>query len=341
MDTTVRCYICNCEFQQLSSHITRSHKMTVDEYRLLHPDSNLMAESIRRKKSDNAISPYSIKSWIKKGYTTKEAERLVQQYQLNNSEKNKTASPRTVFYWIKKGYDEETAKILLSNFQDNCSLSKLEHKFGSLEVAKRHYRGKIENIGKTMKLPDNYTSKSSRTVDFWLSLGYNESDAEQLVSSTQRRNLPFFENKYGMTEGVERYKNWVSQIVNTMGAVSTESSVFFGKILENVPALKDEALYGKAELVLKNQLKTYKYDFTIPSKKLIIEYNGIAWHPKTPDAAWKHPFGLFTAKEKFEYDLIKQQFAESLGYRVINVFSDDDCNAAIDNITKELLNGTD
>lgn len=314
--------------------------MTVDEYRLLYPDSNLMSEAVRKKKSENVVSPYVVKSWINKGHTTKEAEQLVTQYQKNNSEKNKTSSPRTIHYWIKKGYDEETASTLLSSFQDNRSLSKLESKFGSLEVAKMHYRGKIENIGKTMKLPDDYTSKSARTIDFWISLGYSENDAEQLVSSTQRRNLSFFENKYGTTEGIEKYKSWVSQIVHTTGAVSNESSVFFEKILESVPTLRDEALYGKAELSLKNQLKTYKYDFTIPSKKLIIEYNGIAWHPKSPDADWKHPFGLFTAKEKFEYDLTKQQFAESLGYRVINVFSDDDCDAAIDNITKELLNGT-
>lgn len=67
------------------------------------------------------------------------------------------------------------------------------------------------------------------------------------------------------------------------------------------------------------------FDFTILSKRVIIEFNGIAFHPKSPnDCKWKSIFNNETAEEAYNRDLIKLEIAKKAGFKVITIWSDTD-----------------
>lgn len=298
-----------------------------------------MSQYVRHKKSTNVVSPYKRSSWVNKGYTEEEAAALVVKYQENNSKINKLRSPRTLQHWIDKGYDNDTAKYLLSAFQDNRSLSKLEMKLGSLEAAKAAYTGNISNLNRS--LSSGSVNTSVRTLQYWLDCGFSFEDASDLLKNVQSRSLCYFIEKYGSNIGLSKYKQWTEQTISTNGSVSKESIDFFESILACIPDNKSEVLYGTDEYILEHPTGFYKYDFTIPSKSVIIEYHGVAWHPKLPDSQWKHPYGLYTAKEKYELDAKKILHAKTHGFKVIVVFSDENKTDATTRILKELnIDGT-
>ena len=66
------------------------------------------------------------------------------------------------------------------------------------------------------------------------------------------------------------------------------------------------------------------YDFTIRSKKIIIEYNGVAFHPKNENSEWSNPFKRnVTSKEAFEKQKEKLEIATQRGFSVLEIWSDD------------------
>ena len=69
--------------------------------------------------------------------------------------------------------------------------------------------------------------------------------------------------------------------------------------------------------------KLFLYDFTVESLKVIIEYNGTAWHPKTRDGVW-HPKARkeLITEEQFDKDQHKIQLAIDRGYSLLTVWSD-------------------
>jgi len=93
---------------------------------------------------------------------------------------------------------------------------------------------------------------------------------------------------------------------------------FFGKIP------------GSKEYFIRNKSAIRFYDFTIPSLKIIIEYNGITYHPKEGQIDWKSPFGV-GYEDKLKYDREKKKMAEEEGFFVYTIWSDS-------NLIEELYN---
>jgi G:T-mismatch repair DNA endonuclease (very short patch repair protein) len=66
------------------------------------------------------------------------------------------------------------------------------------------------------------------------------------------------------------------------------------------------------------------YDFTILSKKIIIEYNGINWHPDYRNdnslLNWVHPFTKENYIKTYEYFNNKIELAEERGFRVLVIW---------------------
>jgi very-short-patch-repair endonuclease len=79
------------------------------------------------------------------------------------------------------------------------------------------------------------------------------------------------------------------------------------------------------------------YDFTINELKIIIEYNGIAFHPREFDFEWKSAYGKLY-EESYNRDLEKLQLAESYGYEVIYVWSDEDLKESVQELTNYIFN---
>ncbi len=97
------------------------------------------------------------------------------------------------------------------------------------------------------------------------------------------------------------------------------------------------------EFSLLSDLYNYVFDFKI--NNLILELNGIYWHcsPKKykPNDLVKFPGNHFIkAKDKWEYDRIKCEFAESLGYKVITIWEDEFSEDLLVQILNENKNET-
>jgi len=65
------------------------------------------------------------------------------------------------------------------------------------------------------------------------------------------------------------------------------------------------------------------YDFTIRSKKIIIEYHGIAFHAKEKNQNWKSIFTNETPIENIEKRNIKNALAINNGFSLLEIWSDD------------------
>lgn len=69
-------------------------------------------------------------------------------------------------------------------------------------------------------------------------------------------------------------------------------------------------LSQKIECTQQQKIDGWRYDIAIPSKKIVIEYNGVWWHSS----------GAGTYKKKH---LIKRRVAEGAGWRLVTIWSDD------------------
>ena len=84
--------------------------------------------------------------------------------------------------------------------------------------------------------------------------------------------------------------------------------------------------YEKEFSLLVDRRQWYRYDFRIGN--LIIELNGVYWHcsPKKykPNDLVKFPNNTYIrAKDKWEYDETKNNYARSKGYTVVVIWEDD------------------
>ena len=225
-------------------------------------------------------------------------------------------NPFSKEYWMKKGYSEEEAN-------------------------------------------EKINSRIYNRPEFWKKRGYNEDAAINLAKKSACRDLSFFITKYGDDIGRKKYESYVEKqrkkftieyIMNKNNCsikeakrirkqylekmyrgnykFSQASINFFNKILSkiNFPIeILDKIYYGNNELGCYDYLydKYYFYDFVIEPLKICIEFNGVTWHPKSPDQDWYQPNTHKNAKEVYEHDLRKKELLEQEGYKYFIVWDDD------------------
>ena len=99
-------------------------------------------------------------------------------------------------------------------------------------------------------------------------------------------------------------------------------------------------LVGSREYSIHDDNEGYRYDCYIPEYNLIIEFNGVLWHPRRGMMSeekykqWKMPYASnagVTASEKEAKDMRKLDLARRLGYNVLEVW---DFDTTSDNIMK-------
>ena len=86
---------------------------------------------------------------------------------------------------------------------------------------------------------------------------------------------------------------------------------------------------GSLEYVIYDpeNFKKYLFDFVILSKKVIIEYNGRAFHPRLlHEDGWLHPFTREPSENYYERDRAKVSYAISQGFKVLELWSDEENN---------------
>jgi hypothetical protein len=180
-------------------------------------------------------------------------------------------------------------------------------------------------------------------------------DAERIwmVRNISRRTNPkYFVELYGDTDLAEERRFYYLSKRITTGTVSKESVDFFDKLTDyvvNVLSIPlDDISYNKGnELRLIGDSTFYLYDYTIKNHNIIIEYNGVKFHPNKDELTlnewnnWKSVRGNKTADEAYTRQVEKINCAESFGYSVLEIWNNKPFHINFDicvNYIKEKIN---
>ena len=202
---------------------------------------------------------------------------------------------------------------------------------------------------------------SSASLQYYLNKGHNDETAIKLRSERQKTfSLEKCIKKLGEEEGLIRFNQRQDKWLKTLDDKPQEekdririaktahlprySKVSFNLFSKLVTLLKDnnfDIFFGKNELILFDRVKhrPFFYDFGIPAIKLIIEYNGIAFHPKEDCSEevklnWRCPLTKLNYADKLELDNYKINFAKNIGYDVLIIWEDEDEDEAIKKCTE-------
>lgn len=219
----------------------------------------------------------------------------------------------------------------------SSSLESLIERYGE-EVAKEKYKQQIERKSHSHTIQgyiDRYgfeegtkrfIARQEKFKESWSKIPKEELAR---IRKLQSNSLDSMRERYGIEKGTNLY---IEARKRASNRASVESMKVFLPLYTELlnRGFKDEDILfgynGKKEKYLHENTTFYYYDFCIESLKLIVEYNGLMYHPKSPnDETWFHPFNPnITAEEKYNYDKTKNQFAIDRGYRVITVWEDVD-----------------
>ena len=171
-------------------------------------------------------------------------------------------------------------------------------------------------------------TKQVKCIEFWLAKGYNEEEAKQLISESQKTfSFEKCIEKYGEVEGVKRFEKrqekWIKSLRQNFykyGDGRSNGSEFaydiIGCICKRIcinRPLKEKYMTDKDG-------NHYAYDFC--HNKKIIEFNGDYWHmnPKIYKANDINKTKKMTAQEIWDFDKRKMECAEEHGYKVLYIW---------------------
>ena len=250
------------------------------------------------KLSGKSRSAFRVEYWLDFGYSLEEANAIVSKNSKQASDISFSVSKheirkrnvRCIEYWTSRGYSEEYGRKQISNNQ--IKLSSLEgyiEKYGE-EEGRRLRKERTEKWIKTLKSKPNYKD----------------------ICKSKGKTHQYFVEKYGQERADEIKRRRISR-----SNISQESILFFDALCNSLNISKECVIYGKDEYKIETPRKTYLYDFTDIDNKIIIEYQGIAFHSKQPGDI--NIFGIDT----YVHDRLKLQTAKDAGFNVIEIWSDD------------------
>ena len=127
------------------------------------------------------------------------------------------------------------------------------------------------------------------------------------------------------------YDKWLSSVLVPITRSSKESLLVFEKLYDTLYEfdIKYEDIYlghgDRTEYFIRDGKNIFFYDFVIKSKKIIIEYNGIAFHPKLENLKSFRPILTnLSSEELFNKQKYKVELAERNGFKVLEIWSDED-----------------
>jgi hypothetical protein len=319
--------ICSKINNQSKEWLIKVKGMSCSEAELFLHNKNKKSASTQKENGrfDEINNPFSKLYWKSKGYSDEEAymkikersNKSVNTLRNNGWFDDKSNNPFSKEYWKSRGYSDEEAELKIN-------------------------------------------SRIYNRPEYWKSRGYSDEDSNKLAKNSAKRDLKHFIEKYGKEEGTKKYKdirdkisnyysiksiierekcsleeaenireNW---IINTHtgknSKYSKSSMLYFEDILSNIElpdGLLEKTYYAENEFghYDKELNRYYFYDFVIEPLKICIEYNGIIWHPKSPNQDWIQPNTNKSAKEVYETDLRKKELLEREGYTYFIVWDDD------------------
>jgi hypothetical protein len=233
----------------------------------------------------------------------------------------------------KKRFDEYRAKQAYSN---------------TLEYKRKKYgwdKTYFDEFNKSRAITlDNMVAKYGKTEG---KKKYDEYRAKQAYSNT----LEYFVDKFGYTLGKQEYNRVCNEKAMTLdNMIRIHGKIKGPEIYEKNMNNKNNGLYYSniSQELFKELDKTgniessyygiknhefginaidryYFYDYVIPDKRKIIEFNGDYWHanPKLYESHWQHPVSKKYAREIWMEDAKKIDIAINKGYNLFVVWETD------------------
>jgi hypothetical protein len=236
-------------------------------------------------------------------------------------------------FWLEQGFTAEEANLRVKTIQSDRSKQS-----PSTQPGVREY--------------------SVRCKEYWLRKGYSESESKVKVKEYQIKNgLDWYLNKYGES-GKDRYYARLDQwLLNLQKTLENDPTINERKLVKFSRASKLSLklflpLYNEyrekykiylgvdnnSEYFLRGNNSIFFYDFTIPELKIIVEFNGSAFHPNKDLMTtqqwngWRSLFSNATADSVNILDEAKKKLAEIHGFTMITVWDTDNLTDARNNI---------
>jgi len=190
--------------------------------------------------------------------------------------------------------------------------------------------------------------KYSKTVDYYIEK-YGDKGVEIYEDINKRKdsmsfNFFLIKNNFNYKKSIIEYKNRIKSVTiknNKFlgGSFSKQSFNFFTKIVYFNNLQEDDIIFGNDEFFIEyydkklNKKRKFYYDFIDLKNKVIIEFNGMRWHPNKDKMSteeynnWYHPFNKSIKKEELEEkDKLKQKIAKNNNYDYIIIWDSDELN---------------
>ena len=145
---------------------------------------------------------------------------------------------------------------------------------------------------------------------------------------TIKNNPSFYKNNWWKNHNIFMEELGYDPRLHIFGKASQESLLVFKKLIKWCinEGINDNDIYigyeNKNEYFIRFEDKIYFYDFTIRSKKIIIEFNGICFHSKIINENWKNPFTNETSIEEINKRTLKNKVAKENGFKILEIWSD-------------------
>jgi len=217
----------------------------------------------------------------------------------------KGSSCRSVQYWIDRGLSSVDATNRVREIQSTNTVENYIKKYGETEGPIKFETRKAE---------------------------WTEIMSDEGIGKRRSLGLWRYIERYGEVEGTLKYTEMRRKRNTSFNAMaSKESLVAFRPILDycDVHNLKYYlGVDGNNEWHIRDGTHTYFYDLTIPDLSIIVEYNGIAFHPSKhlnteQLLEWKQLFSHKSAGDVIELDNIKKEVATKNGWHLFYIYADD------------------
>lgn len=248
----------------------------------------------------------------------KDVDLAYQLYELRKQSVNVSLENLILKYGEEKGNDINNIRYKKLSFIN--TLEYFIEKHGNIDGTLKYYQ-RLKNLSYKQSY-EYYIEKYGEDAEYeWKKRHLNT-----------RTGLNYYLEIYGDEKiAIEKRNQRINNIVKS-GSVSKESVDFFdtlSKYIINVLNVDKDLIkynYGN-ELKLMNNTNYYMYDFTINKHKLIIEYNGIKFHPNKNELneeewiSWKTARGNINADDAYNRQLDKINLAITNGYKVLEIWN--------------------
>jgi len=311
---------------ELSSLNFRKSTLSIFEFKRNNMSEYWVERGYTKKEAKNIISnnaskaaktlhasrtPEERKEFAKKANTEK--QKYLNDLKLSNPAEYKAQFNTNIEYYIAKGLTPEEAIVALKKRQGTFSLDKLKHLHGekkAIDLLDKRNSKWMDSLKKNNDW-DELSKKKGRTREE-LVLKFGEEKANQIIYDRVKNSTGFREASKESLLVFTPLISWLIEI----------QKIF---IMDDIQI----GSFGKEEFLLRNDKGQFmfSYDFTIEKLKIIIEYNGEAFHPnpewdKETWDYWSLPYNKeITADLKRFADINKIGKANSLGYSVLELWS--------------------